>query len=144
MDGENGGKVIQICDDDRGVRGILVRLLSPYFTVVEASDGREALELIARRCPDLVLLDLVMPGLSGLETLEAYHRTNPSLPTLILTGTQEPETACRALGIGAHACITKPFDAAVLLDEIRSMLEPGASGAGGGERPPWRVKQGPT
>lgn len=142
MDGKAGGKIIQVCDDDAGVRGILVRLLSPHYTVVEASDGREALELIEGRCPDLVLLDLIMPGLSGLETLEAYHRTNPSLPTLVLTGTDEPEAACRALSMGAHAYITKPFDASVLLDEIRSMLESGAPEAGGDERPPWRVKQG--
>ncbi|MBI2789668.1 MAG: response regulator transcription factor [Elusimicrobia bacterium] len=140
MDARPGGKVIQVCDDDAGVRGILVRLLSPYFTVVEASDGREALERIEARCPDLVLLDLVMPGLSGLETLEEYCKTHPGLATLVLTGEHAPEAACRALALGAHAYITKPFDAADLLDEVRGMLEAGDAGAGGVERPPWRVK----
>ncbi len=133
-------KTVQVCDDDPGVRGVLVRLLSPYYTVVLARGGQEALTLIAARCPDLVLLDLVMPGLTGLDTLEAYHKTNPDLPTLVLTGEQEPEVACRALNLGAHAYITKPFDAAVLLDEIRSVLDSSDPETRGGERPPWRTK----
>lgn len=133
-------KIVQICDDDAGVRGVLVRLLSPHYTVVLADGGREALALIAARCPDLVLLDMAMPGLSGLETLEAYHKTNPGLPTLVLTGSQEPEVAWRALSLGAHAYITKPFDAAVLLDEVRSILDSGDPETGGSERPPWRHK----
>ena len=137
-------KTVQVCDDEPGVRAVLVRLLSPYFSVVLARGGGEALALIAARCPDLVLLDLVMPGLSGLETLEAYHKTNPFLPTLVLTGEQEPETALRALNLGAHAYITKPFDAAVLLDEVRSILDAADPERGGRVRPPWRMNHPPA
>lgn len=136
------GKIIQVCDDDPGVRDFLARLLSGHFTVVTASGGTEALALIAERRPDLVILDMDMPGLSGLETLEAYHRVDPLLPTLVLTGAQDPEIAWRALSLGAHAYITKPFDAAVLLDEVRSVLDSAEAKPGGGERPPWRLKSG--
>lgn len=134
------GKLIEVCDDDAGVRDFLTRLLAPHYAVVAAGGGREALALIAEARPDLVLLDMDMPGLSGLETLEAYHRSDPLLPTLVLTGSQDPEVAWRALSLGAHAYITKPFDAAVLLDEVRSILDSAEPKAGGGERPPWRVK----
>lgn len=137
-------KTVQICDDDAGVRGVLVRLLSPHYTVIVSGGGDEALALIAERCPDLVLLDMVMPGLSGLETLEAYHKTHPLLPTLVLTGAQDPEVAWRAMNLGAHAYITKPFEAAVLLDEVRSILDSGDPETGGSERPPWRLKSGPA
>jgi len=133
-------KIIQVCDDDAGVRDFLARLLSPHFTVVTAGGGREALALIAERRPDLVLLDMDMPGLSGLETLEAYHKSHPLLPTVVLTGAQDPEVAWRALSLGAHAYITKPFDAAVLLDEVRSVLDSADPRSSGGERPPWRLK----
>ena len=79
-------KIILVCDDDSGVRRVLACLLSPHYAVIEASDGREALQLIAERCPDLVLLDLTMPGLGGLQALNIYHETHPSLPTVVLTG----------------------------------------------------------
>jgi two-component system response regulator GlrR len=135
-------KTIQVCDDDPVVRQVIVRLCSPHYTVIEASNGYEALRLIKRRCPDLVILDLAMPGLSGLETLAAYHLTHPLLPTLVLTGADEPEAACKALSLGAHAYVTKPFESAVLLDEIRSMLDSGDPETGRRERPPWRLKPG--
>ncbi|MDD5302870.1 MAG: response regulator [Elusimicrobia bacterium] len=137
-------KTVQICDDDEGICGVLVRLLSPHYKVTVATCGSEALALIAERCPDLVLLDMVMPGMSGLETLEAYHKTNPLLPTVVLTGDQEPEDARRALDLGAHVYITKPFDSAVLLDEIRAIFASETLERDGSERPPWRVKPGPS
>lgn len=133
-------KIVLICDDEPELRRILAHLLAPRYTVVEASTGEEALALIAKRRPDLVLLDMVMPGLDGLGTMKAYRALDPTLPTLVLTGADETETAVRALSLGAHAYITKPFEPAVLLDEVRSILEASAPDAGSDERPPWRVK----
>lgn len=133
-------KVVLICDDEPEIRRILMHLLSPHYTVVEAACGEEALALISGRRPDLVVLDMVMPGLDGLGTMKAYRELDPTLPTLVLTGADEPETAIRALSLGAHAYITKPFEPAVLIDEVRSILEASAPDAGSEERPPWRVK----
>lgn len=90
-------KVILICDDDSDLRRFLKRLLSPCCVVAEAGDGREALALIAERRLDLVLLDMTMPGFDGLPTLEAYRKTRPLLPTVVLTGDRELDAAWRAI-----------------------------------------------
>ncbi len=134
-------KTILICDDDAGLRRFLARLLSPRCGVVEARDGREALSSIAERCPDLVLLDMTMPELSGLQALEAYRGSHPFLPTVVLTGEHELDLARRALSLGARAYITKPFDAGELLEEVRFIFESGTREAAGPDlRPPWRLK----
>jgi len=134
-------KTIQVCDDDAGIRRLLTRLLSRRYIVTEASGGREALMLIAERCPDLVLLDIAMPALGGLQTLETYRKTHPFLATVVLTGHHELEIARRALELGARAYITKPFDAAVLLEEVRCVFDSGDRDANSrSARPPWRLK----
>lgn len=131
-------RTVLVCDDDPEMRAILVSMLSRSCDVLAAGCGEETLALIAKRLPDVVVLDMVLPGLSGLETLEAYQRTNPGLPTLILTGKDDAEAAARALSLGAHAYITKPFEKEVLLDAIGSIFD--ASSPEDGERPPWRHK----
>lgn len=134
-------KTILICDDDSGVRRVLARLLSPHYAVIEASDGSEALRLIAERRPDLVLLDLTMPGLGGLQTLKIYHATNPSLPTVVLTGHQELGIARRALNSGARSVFTKPFSTAPLLDEVRRAVGAETDEIAAQEpQLPWRLK----
>lgn len=134
-------KIILICDDDSDVRRLLACLLSPHYTVIEASDGREALRLIAEQRPDLVLLDLTMPGLGGLQTLKIYHATNPSLPTVVLTGHQELGIARRALTWGARSVFTKPFSTAPLLAEVRRAVEAEIDEIAAQEpRLPWRLK----
>lgn len=116
-------KIILICDDDPCIRQVLANLLSPHYAVIEASDGREALQLIAERRPDLVLLDLTMPELGGLEALKIYHETHPSLPTVVLTGHCGLDIARRALDLGARSVFTKPFRPGPLLAEVSRAVE---------------------
>lgn len=135
-------KTVLVCDDDDSVRAILARVLSPHYAVTGATCGSDALARIREHCPNLVLLDMRMPGLTGLDTLKAYHKTNPHLPTVVLTGDQEPEDAAQALQLGARVYITKPFEAAVVLDEVRRILGTVTQPEDRRERPPWRVIPG--
>jgi two-component system, chemotaxis family, chemotaxis protein CheY len=133
-------KTVLVCDDDADLRRILVRLLSPCARVLEAADGEAALELIAAEAPDVVLLDVTMPGRSGLETLQAYRDRRPCPATIMLTGTGEISIAREALRLGAVEFVTKPFDPQDLREEVRRRLgEPGGGDSTGSDGRPWRV-----
>jgi DNA-binding NtrC family response regulator len=131
------GKRILVCDDDADLRRILVRLLCAEYEVFEAREGDEALRLIEELRPDLVLLDMTMPGRSGLDTLADYARRHPSVTTLVLSGAQEIELAQRALQLGAVEYVTKPFDPNQLKLDVQRLLGLGERKKGS-EAPPWR------
>lgn len=104
-----------LVDDDPDFRGTVARrFLRRGFQVREAADGREALAELARREFDVVILDLVMPGLSGLEVLEQLHPTRPEAEVIMLTGQGSIESAVQAMKLGAYDYITKPFPLAEL------------------------------
>lgn len=131
-------KRILVCDDDADLRAILRRLLASSCEVLEAGDGEAALSAIESSRPDLVLLDLTLPGLSGLEALASYQPAHPEIATIVLTGNLEISVARRALDLGARQFITKPFDPEDVRTAVRDALE---------ERPPsradarpWRVR----
>ncbi len=132
------GKRILVCDDDADLRRILVRLLSDEYELFEAADGDEALRLIETVRPELVLLDMTMPGRSGLETLAAYAPRHPGTLTLVLSGVQEIELARRALDLGAVEYVTKPFDPDQLRTDVRRVLGLGDRRGRDQEAPPWR------
>lgn len=90
-----------------------------------ATSGEQALERIAARPPDLILLDIMMPGMSGFETLQAL-RTNMainSIPVIFLTAMAEPENIARGFELGGVDYITKPFHGAELRSRVRNHLE---------------------
>jgi CheY-like chemotaxis protein len=117
-------KRILVCDDDDILRKALAVVLGDAYDVVLADSGEEALRLIAERAPDLVLLDMSMPGMTGLETLRAYRKTHPQLRTIMLTSKHEIGIARRALEAGAVEYITKPFQAETLKAEVERQLSP--------------------
>ncbi len=131
-------KRILICDDDDDLRQTLGIILKKDYDIVEAADGSEALKIIESERLHLVLLDISMPELSGLQTLKAYHEEHPGLLTIILTSKPQIGIAKRALNRGAVAYITKPFDIAYLQDEIARVLSqpPEAEKAQGR---PWHI-----
>ncbi|MBX5470960.1 MAG: phosphate regulon transcriptional regulator PhoB [Acetobacteraceae bacterium] len=94
------------------------------FRVEEAMDGEEALEKIAERKPDLVLLDWMLPGVSGLEICRQLRRRNSTreLPVIMITARTEEQDAVRGLNIGADDYITKPFSLDFLLARMRALL----------------------
>jgi DNA-binding response OmpR family regulator len=122
------GRVL-VVDDDPHV-GTLVRdvLSTLGYAVKHVLGGVEALELVAVFEPDLVLLDLLMPGMSGVEVLGHLRRDHRPLPVVILSGNTDIALARRTLGNGAFDYIQKPFDIAVLARVVEAAI---ASGSGG-------------
>ena len=123
--------LIAIVDDEGSVRTSLQRLLSAahLFSTTFAS-GREFLESLRTRLPDCLILDLQMPGLSGLEVQRQLAAAGLEVPTIVITADDDPETRerCRLSGSVAYLC--KPFDGQTLLSVIDHVLahrRPGAN-----------------
>jgi two-component system, NtrC family, response regulator HydG len=113
-----------IADDDPGLRESLERTLTREgYRVILASDGNAALERLRAGGVDLVLTDLKMPGLSGIELLRAVKAIAPEVDVILLTAFGTVEEAVRAMKEGAYDFLTKPFQRAQLLRLIRQALE---------------------
>ena len=113
---------ILIVDDDAQIRRTLRATLVPYgYAVEDVSGGEEALQMLGERKPDLVLLDLNMPGMSGLETCRAI-REQADVAIIVLTVRDAEKDKVRMLDAGADDYITKPFGTAELLARIRAAL----------------------
>src|SRR5687767_6959598 len=94
---------VLIADDDRGIRLALQRVLNKLgCTCIEASDGMEALDILADTPVSFVCLDLGMPGLGGLEVLQALRRSkeHAQLPVIVISGTSDQASAAEAIGLG--------------------------------------------
>ncbi|MCP5523786.1 MAG: response regulator transcription factor [Verrucomicrobiales bacterium] len=119
---------ILIADDHQIVRRGLQELLSSAFpecTVGEARDSREAVDLLASQSWDLVLLDVNMPGRSGLEVLEDARRLCPQTPVLVLSAYPEEEFAMRAFKLGAAGYLNKQSACDELVVAVRKVLAGG-------------------
>jgi len=110
-----GRQRVLIVDDEAGVRESLRMILKDRYELATAATGEEALEVIERDVPDVVLLDILMPGIDGLEVLERVraHATAPQV--IMLTATKTVKTAVTAMKLGAFDYVTKPFDVDELL-----------------------------
>jgi two-component system, OmpR family, response regulator MprA len=122
---------ILVVDDEPSVRSALQRALSlERYHVEEAADGREALERVAAREPDLVLLDVAMPRLDGLEACRRLRAQGSRVPVLMLTAREEVRDRVAGLDAGADDYLVKPFALEELLARLRALLrrsgEPGA------------------
>ena len=101
---------ILIVDDDAFVRNLLKDVLEGRgHALLEAEDGREALELLGERAPQLVLLDLFMPRLSGMEALAMMRERWPSARVLVISSLDSERLVAQAMEAGAAGYITKPF-----------------------------------
>ena len=99
-----------IVDDDKTIGEILKELVSREHTSVDVfSDGFEAIEFVKRQPVDIVITDLMMPGIGGLEVLRQAKITNPHVVVIIITGHASLETAIEAVREGAYDYIKKPF-----------------------------------
>jgi two-component system, OmpR family, KDP operon response regulator KdpE len=116
------GPTILVIDDDEPILELMTSLLRQYsFRPMTASSGREALEAIRTETPDLVLLDLGLPDMSGEKLLEEILRiSGRSIPVVILSGHQLTEEEWSESG--AVGALQKPFDVRHLIDQIRQNL----------------------
>ncbi len=103
--------VILVVDDDTAHRTMLRALISGWgYTIIEADDGAVAIEKVKERPFDLILMDIRMLKVSGLEAMEDIKKINPAIPVIIMTAYSSVETAVSALKSGAYDYLTKPID----------------------------------
>ncbi len=112
---------ILVVDDDPAVTSLLKRGLSyEGFTVDTAGSGEEALKIAREQPPDLVILDIMMPGMDGMEVLRRLRAADPELPVLFLTARDAPADQVRGLEAGADDYVVKPFTFEVLVARVRA------------------------
>jgi DNA-binding NtrC family response regulator len=115
---------ILIVDDDRDMQENIAEILGAEgFSVDVANDGEEALELLGENEFDLVLLDLIMPGLGGMDLLPSVKRLNPRAQVIMITAFSTVENAVKAMQRGASDYIAKPFKIDELLVAVKKCLE---------------------
>lgn len=117
---------ILIIDDDDQLRKSFEKLLGEEgYAVQGAPSGEAGVKLVQESIPDLVILDMRLPGMNGLETFEAVHGIEPKLPVIIMTAYGTTETAIEATKLGAFDYILKPFDIPDMLGVIQQALAAG-------------------
>src|SRR6476659_10033520 len=116
---------ILIVDDERHNRELLEVMLKPEgFILLSAATGEEALTIVARQPPDLILLDVMMPGMNGYE-VAARIKSDPeakSIPVIMLTALDDRNARMLGLNAGAEDFLTKPVDRAELSVRVRNLL----------------------
>src|ERR1700683_3642819 len=125
-------KILLVDDEPAMLRYIRTLLEVDNHTVETASTGEEALERIDKGLePDLVLLDVLMPGIDGLETLEKLRQKRPSAKVVMLSCVNDTKKVVQAMRLGAHDYLTKPFQKAELDAVIDQCIGEGKAVGGG-------------
>ena len=109
---------VLIVDDEVGVRESLKMILKKDYEVFLAKDAEEAFSQIKAQFPDVILLDIILPGLDGLRVLERIKQNDPDIIVIMITATNTAKTAVEAMKLGAYHYVTKPFDN----DELRLII----------------------
>ncbi|MFH0822755.1 MAG: sigma-54 dependent transcriptional regulator [Pseudomonadota bacterium] len=119
-------KTILIIDDDAQLRNSFERLLTAEgYSVRAAASGESGLDMVKERVPDLVVMDVRLPGMDGLQTFGHLLRVEPKLPVIIMTAYGTTDTAIEATKLGAFDYVLKPFDVPEMLVLIEKALEAG-------------------
>ena len=117
-------KILLVADDEKMNRAVIARFFKDDFEVLQAENGRIALELIQSHKVDMVLLDIIMPEVNGLEVIQQI-KANPeydAIGILVATSTKE-KTERQALGVGADDIVSKPYDPVVIRKKIENILK---------------------
>ena len=112
-------KRVLLIDDEARVRTSLKMVLEPNYEILQAADAQEGLETFRKEGPDLVLLDVILPGTDGLAVLETLRSESRMTPVIMLTGTKSVKTAVDAMKLGAADYLSKPFD----VEELRIVVD---------------------
>lgn len=132
--------ILVIEDDPSLLLGLRMNLEREGYRVRTAVDGHRGLAELARERPDLVVLDLMLPGVNGLEILRQIRAADRVLPVVVLTALAAEGDKVRGLDLGANDYVTKPFGIAELMARIRAALR---VASGGGEEPDPVLRFGP-
>ncbi len=117
-------KKILVVDDEDDVRMFLQDFLSERNLTVEAAEsGEEALKKVEAIHPDIVLLDIMMPGMDGLECLEKIKKKYPEIIVIMITALKDEVRINRARELGAHNYVVKPFSLSYLETELMKLLQ---------------------
>lgn len=117
---------VLIVDDQNGIRILLVEVFSSEgYETFQAANGKAALEIVKLHAPDLVLLDMKIPGMDGLEILKHIKQMNPEIKVIMMTAYGELDMIKEATDLGALMHFTKPFD----IDEMRQAVNMQLKGA---------------
>ncbi len=115
-------RILIVDDEPEMVRGLEDNLRFEGYQTVSARDGRQALELALREAPDLILLDVMMPDMSGWDVCRQLRAKSIDVPVIMLTARGEEVDRVRGLELGADDYVTKPFSLRELLARIRAVL----------------------
>ncbi len=120
---------ILVVDDDEPVLKSCIRTLAeiPGAEVVHRRFGAEAARLLSAEAFDLLISDIRMPGMSGLDLLKVAHQRDPDLPVILITGYPTAEISKGCHSLGAAACLMKPIPPEELLATVRKVLNPKAT-----------------
>lgn len=111
-------KSVLVVDDELSAQRSYQMVLKGKFDIMTASNGREAIKLMKGENPDAVILDIIMPGMDGIEVLKRIKKMDTDIPVVVVTATKMVRTAVEAMKLGAFDYITKPFD----VDELEIII----------------------
>src|SRR5690606_7194006 len=117
---------ILIIEDEAAIRRVLVKILSEEnkdYEVFEAEDGLQGMEIVKDEEFDLILCDIKMPKMDGIEVLEAIKKIKPEIPVVMISGHGDLDTAVQTMRMGAFDYISKPPDLNRLLNTVRIALD---------------------
>lgn len=118
-------QAILVVEDDNTIRELVeMILLHAGYQVATARDGREGLELLRRSRPDLVLLDIAMPGIDGLEVLKRIRQRGYSMAVLMMTANSSAQVVRDVMALGGNGYVLKPFDPEELVTRVKKALLP--------------------
>jgi CheY-like chemotaxis protein len=120
---DESGPTILVCDDDPPLRELVRAVLGPSYRFVEAADGTEALASVRELVPDLIVLDVMLPGMSGIDVLRTLRADEATshIPVVVITAWSHAEAD--AWTAGADRFVSKPFDPDELDRAVRELLE---------------------
>ena len=128
-------QTILVVEDEPSIREVVsLYLQRAGYRVIEAEDGAAALELLGQQLPDLLVLDLMLPRVGGLEITE-WLRSRSDLPIIMVTARREEGERIAGLELGADDYVVKPFSPQELVSRVRAVLRRSSTGALQGERP---------
>jgi two-component system response regulator MprA len=115
-------RVLVVDDDPQVVRLLRVNLELEGYDVVSASDGQQALDAVDADSPDLVVCDVMMPGMDGVEVVRRLRADNKTVPVVMLSAKAMRSDMRAGLDAGANEYVTKPFDPAELIEVVDRLL----------------------